>query len=120
MTTKTFPIGVIISSVSGILVADNFGDVHEFFEWIAGEPVWTHQLVRLFDEAKPVLTQQFPDLAAIEIPEFEEPKSETIPVWVAGLVEKFGESREVEQGSLTNHRSINPLVELADMLGGKS
>lgn len=43
MTARRFPVEVVLSVSSGVLLCD-FSLMHEFIEFIAGHPVWTHEL----------------------------------------------------------------------------
>jgi len=43
---KNFPIEVAVSVRTGIMCCDEFSKVHECIEWVAGHPVWTHEMGR--------------------------------------------------------------------------
>lgn len=116
MTARSFHLGDVLSLTTDRLVSPSgFGAVHELVEYMAGEPVWTHQIPRVADECKPSLLAQHPDLAAIEVPDFspgENAKAE-VEEWLALQVATFGDRREVEPLARVDHTSINPLDELA-------
>lgn len=41
--TKTLSYAALLSITSGVLLCD-FDEFHEAVEWVAGHPVWTHEL----------------------------------------------------------------------------
>jgi len=45
---------LIISVYTGVLLCDNFSDLHEYIEKLAGRPVFTHEMgnTKLMDELK--------------------------------------------------------------------
>ena len=112
--TKRFHIGDILSMITGRLVSlDHMNGLHIFAEWLAGEPVWTHQLPRVMDEAGPHLREWFPDLAAADVP--EDLKSvEAVAAWLATLGEQW---RDVPHLPAADHAQINPILELQHMIG---
>jgi hypothetical protein len=109
--TRTFPLGVILTVTTEQLVAP-FADLHEFLEYMAGEPVWTHQLPRVNDEAKPVILAQHPQLATVRIPDDFGSDPESAIVWLAEQVKHFGEALEIRPLAVSDHRSIDPISEL--------
>ena len=42
-------------------------EIHALIEWVAGIPVWTHQLPRVCDAVRPHLRMQFAELAAMDL-----------------------------------------------------
>lgn len=60
--TKSFDIRVLGSITSGVLLLQDFSQVHEAIEWLAGYPVWTHELPEVGRRLASLLREQFPDL----------------------------------------------------------
>ncbi len=58
---KVFPLHAALSISTGVLMGD-FGKVHELAEWVAGFPIWTHQLPRLGDALAAEVRRQHPTL----------------------------------------------------------
>lgn len=127
---KTVPIEQIISITQPRLVCD-FADLHEFVEYLAGGPVWTHQLLRVVPLCQTYLAEQFPDLAAIETPAWEdEPgwesagpgaRADIVRAWVRSVAAEHGETREVEPlpaGAIEERN--NPIEELVEIRQGTS
>jgi hypothetical protein len=50
------------SITSGRLLIEDFGKVHEAIEWLAGHPVWTHELPDIRSSLAPMLRAMFPEL----------------------------------------------------------
>lgn len=116
--TKTFGIGAVLSAVSGTLVCE-LDDLYGIFNHLTGESLMTHQLPRAMDEASDTLRERFPDLAAVEFPDWSdvprEDKRDVILAWVAGLAETYGATREVAPLATDEHTYINPIAELKMM-----
>ena len=114
--TKQFHIGDILSITTGRLVSpDHIGGVYNILNWMTGDSLFTHQLPRASDECAPTLREAFPDLAAIEPPEFD--GKESVERWLAETVAQYGEYREVPRVDLADHARIDPLLELQHMVG---
>lgn len=115
--TRRFHIGDVLSITDGHLLSPTaMSGVHKICDWLAGEPVWTHQLMRVADEARPVLYHFFPELHEIEFPEGLS-SEEAIAEWLSNIVEQYGEFRDVPQLSRVEHASIDPVLELQNMVG---
>jgi hypothetical protein len=112
---RTFHLGDILSVTTGRLVSPRHVDgLYDLLGFMAGEPVFTHQLGRVSDECTPELLRQHPDLADAPIPEsFPEPRETTVPAWLAAQVERFGDTRQVTPLAAADHTSINPVAEMA-------
>jgi hypothetical protein len=67
MTKRDFPTEVVLSILTGRLLCD-FADMHECIEFLAGEPVFTHQLAfkPFVDECADAVRFQCP---ALDVPE---------------------------------------------------
>lgn len=125
--TREVPIGVIMSLTQPYLLCD-FKDIHEFVEFLSGGPVWTHQIPRVADQAKPYLVEQFPDLAAIEVPDWSamedwneighRTKVHRIGKWLEEIAIEHGGSRMVRPLSADAVESKDPIAELVEMRGG--
>jgi hypothetical protein len=115
--TRTFHVGDILSLMTGRLVSpDGINGLHALAEHMAGEPVWTHQLPRVSEESEQSLRDQFPDLAAIEIPTFTSKDREAeVKVWITNIANRYGATRDVEPLGRTEHTSIGPIEEMRMM-----
>lgn len=113
--TKTFHVGDIISITDGHLVSPRHVEgVYDILNWMTGESLMTHQLPRASRECEDNLKAQHPDLAEVVFPEGEHTK-ETVLAWLAGVVEQFGETREVAPLPEGDHTRIDPITELKMM-----
>lgn len=117
--SKKFHIGDVLSAMTGSLVSpEGIGGVYKILGHLTGEPsIMTHQLPRACREAEPSLRQQFPDLAAIPIPDpWPEGDPQTVVMdWLAEQVEKYGSHRWVEPLAAEDHTRIDPIEELRMM-----
>ena len=68
--TRTFHIGDILTITTGRLVSPRHVDgIYDILNFMTGDNLFTHQLPRGMDECAPSLREQFPDLAAIVVPD---------------------------------------------------
>lgn len=110
--TKDFHITDILSMTTGKLVSSRrMTGVYELAEWMAGEPIWTHQLPRMFREAAPVLLAAHPQLANADC---EGVTPENLVDRTAGWVAQFGATLPVPRLTADQHERIDPLSELAE------
>src|SRR5215469_4293666 len=94
-TTREFHIGDILSVTTGRLVSPrHIGGVYDILGWMTGDSLFTHQLPRAAEECAPSLREQFPDLAAAEVPEDFGGK-DGVDRWLAAQVAVYGKTREV-------------------------
>lgn len=112
MTPRKFHLGDILSVTTGkMLSPQKLGGVQEFLEFMAGGPVWTHQLGRVVGEARPVILTQYPELAEIDI-------STVVGGdwlgWLADQVATYGETLPLLPMSADQHEHIDPVSELAE------
>jgi hypothetical protein len=108
--SRRFPLGVVLSVTTERLVAP-IADVHEFLEYMAGEPVWTHQLPRVMDEARPVIFTQHPQLVDAIVPDGAD-GPDWVDGWLAAQTARFGATLEVKPLEAIDHTSIDPVSEL--------
>lgn len=111
---KTFSGGAILSVLHGPVVA-KFDEVHALIEWVAGVPVWTHQLPRVCNEIRPHLQAQFPALAAMDLSMLNR---ETYTVFSNQNRATLTELHDVAQCPHPVELR-NPLTELIDLMEGR-
>lgn len=112
--SRRFHLGDILTITTGRLVAQRHMEaVHDILDWMTGDQLFTHQLPRAMDECQPALLAQHPDLADLDVPEFGGDVKAEVDAWLAQLVARFGEYREVHPLDPGDHTVINPLAELA-------
>lgn len=92
MSAKGFRTDVILSVVHGRMLAPDFGMVHECIEYMAGGPVWTHQIPSWFKANKEKLREAFPDLEGFDVNGVD---SDTHASWAAEREHILSEEREV-------------------------
>jgi hypothetical protein len=112
---REFHIGDILSAMTGRLVSPRHIDgVYDILGFLAGEPLWTHQLPRACREAEPILRERYPDLAAIVMPD-DFTGEAAVLAWLAQQVTIHGETRPVVPLDAADHTSIDPITELRMM-----
>jgi len=110
-----FHIGDILTITTGRLVSPRHVDgIYDICNFMTGDNLYTHQLPRAMGECAPSLREQFPDLAAITVPE-DLSGEDAVSAWVAGQVQAHGETREVAPLPAAGHTHIDPITEMRKM-----
>lgn len=123
--TKQFDIGDILSITTERLVSPRgIEGVYGILSFMAGENIYTHQLPRIGDEAKPELLRQHPFLISITAPDWEIKRNgaemeQVIQAWVSSIAVQHGEYLAVSPMAMDDHALIDPVVELAAMVEPK-
>lgn len=113
--SREFHLGDVLSVTGRILVSPRAMEgLQDILEYMAGEGVWTHQLVRVSEECKPWLFRQHPQLQGISD---EGIGPDNWRVWLDGLVKEHGEYLEVEPIPKDDHAHKNPIDEAVEMFG---
>lgn len=140
MKTKNFPLRDILSVTTGRLLTkpkgprDNgISNLYAVLGWITGDELFTHQLPRAGDAAKPYLLSCFPELGAAtgalnRLDKYlanskvgGHSPADAINEWLKDLRSAFPELREtydvapMPEGWTT----IDPMIELESMVGKK-
>lgn len=112
---EPFALGDILSITTGRLVSrDHMSGVHRILDFMTGDQLFTHALIRASQECKPKLLAQHPQLAGIEVPDDLE-TAEQVYAWLATQEAIYGETLPVEPLAAEDHTVINPIAELKMM-----
>jgi len=109
---KEFATCDVLSTVTGRLIG-NIGGVYEVLNWMTGESVFTHQLPRIADEARPVLVAAHPALQQA-IDEAEQVTTENWKEWRQTWEDRYGPMIAVPKFGADAHERIDPMSELAE------
>jgi hypothetical protein len=116
---RDFPLGDILSITTERLVSRrHMRGVHKLLDFLTGDVLFTRQLPRAARECQPLLAAQFPELAAIEVPDFPTPDS-VLP-WLAEQEARFGAILKVAPLPAGVHRVIDPIAEAIEMKGAEN
>ena len=114
MNTEKFHLGDVLSLTTGILLSPSgISGPHKLVEYLAGGPVWTHQIGRVAEESLPHLLKQFPWTEHIT---GEGITPENYAEVMEVLVLKHGEWLDVEPMPEGVHEVIDPVSELAEII----
>ena len=114
MTTKEFPIGAVLSVVTGRLVSENhIAGVYEVLNFMTGESLYTHQLPRVSEEAEPVILAMHPQLAEAKA-EAEQVNGDNWREWLSTWTARYGATIAVPRLTIAQHERIDPQSELAE------
>lgn len=117
MTTKEFDIGDVLSVTTLKLVSSRGMDgVQDLLSFMAGYPVFTHQIPRIGPVCKTRLLEQFPQLNDIEDSSIPSGSKEDIFEWVAQQAEKYGRTFTVTTLAPDTCPMVDPVKELHDVL----
>ncbi|MET8648467.1 DUF7736 domain-containing protein [Nocardia aurea] len=117
--TREFHIGDILSVTSPHLVSPNhIMGVWNLLAWMTGEEPRRHQMPRFARECDASLREQFPDLAALDVPSGLD-SEEKVLFWLGAQESEHGTRRMVAKLALDEHASIDPDAELS-MLQAKA
>lgn len=70
MTTeeREWPLGVVLTLTTGMMLCDSFGQMHELAEWLVQHPIWTHEFAdrELSAQLREAVLQQCPPLREVK------------------------------------------------------
>jgi len=117
MTEREFELGDILSITTSRLVSDRLIDgVTDILCFMTDDILFTHQLSRAYDECRPSLLNQHPQLTRVVVPEnFED--TAHVKSWLVEQELVYGKSLTVRPLADGEHKRIHPMVESADMIG---
>ncbi len=114
---REFDLGDILSVTTGCLVSRRHVDaLYDLMGFMTTDTLYTHALIRASAECKPALLEQHPELADISFPEGLE-GDDAVYAWLAEQETIYGTKLLVKPLPLTTHEVIDPITELADMVG---
>lgn len=115
--SREFHLGDVLSVTTGFLVAPRGMEaMYDLLSFMTGDSLFTHQLPRACDECAPDLLRQHPKLAEVEVPAKFADEAHAL-AWLAEQVAVFGERLDVAPLAEADHTRIDPLTELASMVG---
>lgn len=119
---REFPTTDVITALTGYLVSRNgIGALYDVLNFMTNDNLFTHQLARAFDETKPYLVEQHPDLALLHIPNWDglapEQREPAVRAWIEEQLEKFGPTRVVRRIPAEAHKRIDPITEANTLMG---
>ncbi len=113
--TKEFATEDVLSAVVGVLVSERgMGSVYEVLNWMSGESLMTHQIVRVMKEARPVMFAAYPVLAEA-MADSHSCNRETWEQWRDAWVDKIGPVISVVKLTEDTHERIDPISEEAEV-----
>jgi hypothetical protein len=122
-TQRSFHISDVLSVTTERLVSTRHIDgIYDILGFMTDSQPFTHSLPRLNDECKPFLLAEHPELAEIEVPEHfdgatNEEKKASVNAWLETIYPTYGTEILVSRIPAEAHTSIDPIRELAMMVG---
>lgn len=116
--TRDFHLGDILSITTGKLLSPRrIEGVYDILNWMTDSDLFTHQLPRAAEAARPALLSAFPDLDGLDTSAINE---HTYRDWLVEAIERFGEYRPVPKCPDGTYQRRGPIEELSEMSGPKS
>lgn len=113
--SKEFSLGDVLSVTTGRLLS-NMDGLYDILNYMTGDNLFTHQLVRATQVCEPVLLNQYPDLAKVVVPEDFGGDKDAVAQWLAQQEQTYGSTLAVEP--LESWERKDPINELVEMRGG--
>lgn len=112
--TKNFPIGDVITMMTGIIVSENgLRGFYQVAAWMTGENVASHQLPRISRESVSVILELHPYLAPI-MDEVRQVTPDNWREWLDTWEERYGYEIAVPSMNIAEHERIDPMSELVE------
>lgn len=112
MENQTFDLGTILTVIT-CKVLTKIENVYKFLKYMTGEDIYTHQLLRVMDECTPVILRKYPQLSDVDVCDVN---TDNWKSFLDGQIKKFGNEFEIEPIGLFEHRKIDPVEELEDLI----
>lgn len=113
MATKRFHIGDVLSVTGEKLVSPRLIEgVYDILNFMTHDDLFTHQLIRAREVARPFLLRQFPQLAEVDESGITQ---ETWLPWLDAQAAKHGEYLEVEPLPEGAYQHKDPISEMKEM-----
>lgn len=108
-----FHIGIVLSIAGDRLVSrEGLSGVQKALSYMAGEDIYTHQIRRVMDEAKPVVLERYPLLADVIAP--ADINEDNVGVWLNEQASLYGEFLTLPRLTVDQHERIDPISEAAE------
>ena len=112
--TQAFPTGAVNSVMTGYLVSENhMQGIYEVLNWMTGESVFTHQIPRISEEARPVILALHPHLLPV-MDECTNVNGDNWKQWLQTWKDRYGDEITVPRMNIAEHERIDPISELAE------
>lgn len=112
MTMKTFTLNDVLTVTTGIFLSDDVGDLYDILNHLTESSLYTHQLGRAAEYARPYIFSLYPDLEDIQVPEIN--SKEEVDRFILSLT-LSGYRESYELGQMPNFIPKDPLQELVEM-----
>lgn len=109
---KELPTNDVLGVVTGRLLGD-IGGIYEVLNYMTGESLFTHQLPRIADEARPVILAKYPMLQQA-IDEAEQVTTKNWSEWRDRWLGRYGPVMAIPKLTTDEHERIDPLSEAAE------
>lgn len=111
--SKTFTLDVVLTVTTGILLT-TIDELYRILDHLTGDQLFTHQLPRAAEFAKPLLFEKYPELETIQIPQLS--SQEEVDDFL-DMLKEDGIAAEYELDQLEGFTHKNSIDELIEMRG---
>lgn len=113
LVSKTFTLDVVLTVTTGILLT-TIDELYRILDHLTGDQLFTHQLPRAAEFAKPLLFEKYPELETIQIPQLS--SQEEVDDFL-DMLKEDGIAAEYELDQLEGFTHKNSIDELIEMRG---
>lgn len=117
--TVVFDMATILTVICKRLYAPSIKNLYEILNYMTGDKVFTHQLIRIADEMTPVILAQYPDLQELVETEKETVTEENFKEFLTDAIQKYGNEFPIIPCGLFEHKVIDPQEEMEQMMKGR-
>ena len=111
---QKFHIGDVLSIAADRLVSrTGFHGVQRALSYMAGEDIYTHQVSRVIDEARPAILARYPLLADVVVP--DDVDESTVEEWLKAQAKLYGEFLTLPRLDVDQHMRVDPLSEAVEI-----
>jgi len=117
IATRHFHLGDVLTVTTGRLLSPrHIEGLYDILNYLHSDNLFTHQLPRASDDAKPFLFEQHPHLKSVDDSGVT---SDNWRDWLAEQVANFGETLPVSPIPRAAELHRDPMAELLEMVGDK-
>jgi hypothetical protein len=111
---QKFHIGDVLSIAADRLVSrDGFHGLQRALSYMAGEDIYTHQVSRVIDEARPAVLAKYPLLADVFVP--ADIDESTVEDWLKEQAKLYGEFLTLPRMTIDQHERVDPFSEAVEI-----
>jgi hypothetical protein len=110
---EVFSLGQVLTVSTSKMLCEKMGDLYGIMNFLTGDDLFTHQLVRAFKPCKKYVLEQYPGLAGVDTSSVT---PDNYKEWLSEQVSVYGEVFQLSPMPEGYYEHKDPLSELAEMV----